>query len=184
MRELAAQFLALAEKQRATVARGSSSGIAYGLTSLLLTGDFTGARAHFEQCARALRSTEHRPLAAPFGLDVRQWRLALIVRSALWPLGYPEAGARSTLTRRSPRARDRPSRDLMFALLYQSLTQTSPMRKLRRSKSEADELHGFGGRKGLPHWKAVGNCAKVARWHSEIGQAGRNAMRNGITRIA
>jgi class 3 adenylate cyclase/predicted ATPase len=88
VRELAEQFLALAEKQGATVPMM----IGHRLMgpSLLFTGDFAESRAHLD-CAFALYDpVEHRALATRFGSDpgvtilsFRSW--------ALWILGYPEA---------------------------------------------------------------------------------------------
>ena len=88
MRELAAQFLALAEKQRATVPLM----IGHRLmgTSLLFTGDIAEGRAHFDQAIALYDPAEHRPLATRFGQDIRVTILSY--RSlALWLLGYPEA---------------------------------------------------------------------------------------------
>ena len=61
MRELAAQFLALAEKQGATVPLM----IGHRLmgTSLLSTGDIAQGRAHYDQAIALYDPAEHRPLA-------------------------------------------------------------------------------------------------------------------------
>jgi len=87
MRELAAEFLALAEKQRAT----GPSMIGHRLMglSLLHTGKIREGRAHLD-CAIALYDpAQHLPLAARFGQDVGaaslSWRSI-----ASWVLGYPE----------------------------------------------------------------------------------------------
>ena len=88
MRELAAQFLALAEKQGATVPLM----IGHRLmgTSLLFTGDIAEGRAHFDQAIALYDPAEHRPLATRFGQDAGV--AILSYRSlALWLLGYPEA---------------------------------------------------------------------------------------------
>ena len=88
VRDLAAQFLALAEKQRATVPLM----IGHRLmgTSLLFTGDIAEGRAHFDQAIALYDPAEHRPLATRFGQDVGV--AILSYRSlALWLLGYPEA---------------------------------------------------------------------------------------------
>ena len=87
-RDLAAQFLALAEKQGTTVPLM----IGHRLmgTSLLLTGDFAESRAHLDRAFALYDPVEHRALATRFGSDpgvtilgCRSW--------ALWCLGYPEA---------------------------------------------------------------------------------------------
>ena len=118
MRALAAQFLALAEKQGATVplmVRPSPDG-----HFLALTGDITEGRAHYDRAVALYDPAEHRPLATRFGQDVGVAILSF--RSlALWLLGYPEAALADT---------DQAVRDareighaatLMFALVYASL---------------------------------------------------------------
>ena len=88
MRELAAQFLALAEKQGATVPLMIGHRL-MGI-SLLCTGDIAEGRAHFDQAIALYDPAEHRPLATRFGQDVGV--AILSYRSlALWLLGYPEA---------------------------------------------------------------------------------------------
>jgi class 3 adenylate cyclase/predicted ATPase len=85
---LAAQFLALAEKQGATVSLMiGHSMMAY---SLLTTGSPAQSRGHFDQSVALYDPAAHRPLAMLFGWDFRTANLVL--RSlALWFLGYPEA---------------------------------------------------------------------------------------------
>ena len=88
VRELAVQFLALAEKQGATVPLMIGHRL-IGL-SLLHTGDIAEGRAHLDQAIALYDPAEHRPLATRFGQDVRV--AALSWRSmALWLLGYPKA---------------------------------------------------------------------------------------------
>ena len=88
VRELAAQFLALAEKQGATVPLMIGHRL-MGI-SLLHTGDIAQGRAHYDQAIALYDPAEHRPLATRFGQDVRV--AILSYRSwALWMLGYPEA---------------------------------------------------------------------------------------------
>ena len=90
-RDLAAQFLALAEKQRATVPLMIGHRL-MGI-SLLFTGDIAVARAHLDQAIALYDPAEHRPLATRFGVDSRVSILSF--RSlALWLLGYPEAALR------------------------------------------------------------------------------------------
>ena len=68
IRELAAQFLALAEKQGTTVPLM----IGHRLmgSSLMLTGDIAEGRAHYDQAIALYDPVEHRPLATRFGQDV------------------------------------------------------------------------------------------------------------------
>jgi class 3 adenylate cyclase/predicted ATPase len=113
VRELAAQFLALAEKQGATVPLM----IGHGLmgTSLVLTANVAQGRTHCDAAIARYNAAEHRPLAARFGQDVRVANL--LYRSlALWVLGYPEA-ALADLDHAISDARDTgQAATLMFAL--------------------------------------------------------------------
>jgi predicted ATPase len=88
IRELAAQFLALAEKQ------GETAMIMIGRRlmgmSLMCTGDVAESRAHYNQALMLYDPAEHRPLAMRFGQDIR---VAILFNRSwgLWLLGYPEA---------------------------------------------------------------------------------------------
>jgi predicted ATPase len=67
MRELAAQFLALAEKQRATFPL--MLGHRMMGTSLMCTGDIVEGRTHCDRAIALYDPAEHRPLATRFGQD-------------------------------------------------------------------------------------------------------------------
>jgi len=69
LRELAAQFLTLAEKQGSTMPLMMFHRI-MGITKVL-TGDVAGALAHFDQALALYEPAEHRSLATRFGLDAR-----------------------------------------------------------------------------------------------------------------
>ena len=87
MRELAVEFLALAEKQSAT----GPPMIGHRLMglSLLHTGEIAGGRAHLDSAIAFYDPAEHRHLAMRFGQDVGASALAW--RSlALLLLGYPQ----------------------------------------------------------------------------------------------
>jgi class 3 adenylate cyclase/predicted ATPase len=87
MRELAAQFLAVADKQRATGPRLIGHRL-MGL-SLLHTGDIAGGRVHLDRAFALYDPAEHRPLATRFGQELGA--ATLCWRSiARWLLGYPE----------------------------------------------------------------------------------------------
>jgi predicted ATPase len=88
LRELAGQFLSLAEKQTTTVPLM----IGHRLMGLQLgyTGNIAEARTHFDQSLALYDPIEHRPLATRFGHDTRV--AVLVYRSMmLWCIGYPEA---------------------------------------------------------------------------------------------
>jgi hypothetical protein len=99
-RELAVQFLALAEKQRRKVPLMSGHGLMGA--SLLLTGDIAGGRAHCDQALALYNRAEHRPLATRFGQDVG---VATYRSFALWLLGFPEA-ARTDIEQALKNARE------------------------------------------------------------------------------
>jgi hypothetical protein len=88
VRELATQFLALAERQKTTVPL--MVGRRLMGVSLLMTGDIAEGRRHFDQALALYDPAAHRPLAARFGQDVGVATLSYRSR-ALWLLGYPEA---------------------------------------------------------------------------------------------
>ena len=86
VRKLAAQFLALAQKQTATAPRMIGHRL-MGM-SLLHTGDIAEGRAHFALANALYDPDEHRPLATRFGQDVGA--AILFWKSlSLWLLGYP-----------------------------------------------------------------------------------------------
>ena len=78
LRELAAQFLALAEKQNATVPRMIGHRITG--TSLLYTGDIVEGRAHLDRALALYDPAEHRPLATRFAQDIFGWQSCRIGR--------------------------------------------------------------------------------------------------------
>ena len=130
-RELAAQFLALAEKQKAIV----QLMIGHRLmgTSLLLTGDIAQGRAHLDQAIALYDPAEHRPLATRFGQDVR---VAILGHRSmgLWVLGYPEAALADTDQALRDAREIGHAATLMYALYNASLTHIL-LRKLCGSKS-------------------------------------------------
>jgi predicted ATPase len=88
MRELAGQFLALADKQGATGPLMMAHRL-MGL-SLLHTGDIAGGQGHLDRAITLYNPAEHRPLATRFGQDIGaatfSWKSL-----AFWLLGYPQA---------------------------------------------------------------------------------------------
>ena len=127
VRELATQFLALAEKQGTT----TPLLIAHRIMgpSLLCTGDIREARTHLDQAIALYDPAEHRPLATRFGEDQRV--ATLCWRShALWLLGYPkDALVDADHALRYAREIGHAA-TLMFALYFTSC-DPYPVRKLR-----------------------------------------------------
>ena len=136
MRNLAAQFLSLAEKQGATLPLV----IGHRLMghSLMLTGNIAEGRAHYDQSVALYDPTMHRPLATRFGQDAGV--ATLCFRSlALWLLGYPDA-ALADAKQALREARDiGQAVNLFFALLHTSLTHIQ-CGDYAVANAEADEL--------------------------------------------
>ena len=101
-RDLAAQFLALAEKQRATVPL--MVGHRLMGTSLLFTGDIAEGRGHLDQALALYDPAEHRPLATRFGQDTA----VAILASGRWLCGclaIPRPRSETPTTRSGMRER-------------------------------------------------------------------------------
>jgi predicted ATPase len=152
LRELAAQFLTLAEKQGATVPLMVGHRIMGHY--LFFTGNIAESRAHHNQSLALYKPAEHRPLATRFSVDTEVSGLSF--RSeALWLLGYPEA-AGADVDHALEKAREmRHTTTLMLALArvgwiyvhYLNHTETS---------AEAKELIALAEEKGSLYWKANG----------------------------
>jgi predicted ATPase len=150
--DLAAQLLALAEKQRATVPLM----IGHRLMgqSLLVTGDIAEGRAHLDQAIALYDPAEHRPLATRFGQDVGV--VALSFRSfALWLLGYPEAAPRDTDDALKNAREIGQAATLMYALAHAAIPYTLCGNRAAAA-AHAQELVALAEEKGAPFWKAFG----------------------------
>jgi tetratricopeptide (TPR) repeat protein len=150
--DLAAQFLALAEKQRATVPLM----IGHRLmgTSLVQTGDTAEGRGHFDKALALYDPAEHRPLATRFGQDLGVPILAY--RSwALWLLGYPEAGLRDADDMLRNAREIGQAATLMHALFNASIPNTLCGNRAAAA-AQAQELVALAEEKGSLFWKAYG----------------------------
>ena len=150
MRELAAQFLSLAEKQKAIVPRMTGHRIV-GTTSLYM-GDFAKARLHLDHALALYDPIEHRPLAARFGTDAAV--SVLFYRSmALWSLGYPDA-ALADASRAVKDAREiGQASTLMAALAVPSITHIL-CGKYADATTLLDEAVALAEEKGSLFWRA------------------------------
>jgi tetratricopeptide (TPR) repeat protein len=150
LRELAAQFLALAEKQEATAPLMMGHYIV-GL-SLAQTGDFAEARAHHNQAIALYDPAEHRPLATRFGQDVRVGILSFRTL-ALWILGYPEAALGDADQALRDAREIGHAATLMFAL---ALAPHAHLLSANYATTTAanDELAALADEKGALFWKA------------------------------
>ena len=151
-RDLAAQFLALAEKQRATVPLMIAH-LVMGM-SLWVTGDITEGMGHLDQAIALYDPAEHRPLAARFGHDTAVMILAYRSRT-LWLLGYPEA-AFSDVDDVLRNAREMgQAGELMYALFHASIPYTLCGNRAAAT-AQAQELVALAEEKGSLFWKTYG----------------------------
>ena len=150
MRNLAAQFLTLAEKQGAT----GPLMIGHRLMgiSLVETGDVAQGRAHFDRAIALHDPGEHRPLATRFGQDARVSILSYRLH-ALWLLGYPEA-ARTDAEHMLTDAREIGLAATMMYALGHRLMNHVYCRNYAAANAQADELVALAAEKGALFWKA------------------------------
>jgi predicted ATPase len=154
MRELAAQFLALAQKQGATVVPLMIGHRLMG-HSLLLTGDIAAGRAHYDQGIALYDPAEHRLLATRFGQDVGVSILSF--RSlALWVLGYPEAALADAHNALKDAREIGHATSLMFALSSRTAFPHLQCGNYAAANAQAEELVALADEKGALYWKAEG----------------------------
>jgi class 3 adenylate cyclase/predicted ATPase len=166
MRELAARFLALAERQGATAPL--MIGHRLMATSLFHTGEIAEGRAHFNSAIALYDATEHRPLATRFGQDVGvvilSWR-ALV----LWLLGYP-AAALADVDAALENARETgQATTLMYAQGVTSFTLIHCGNYIR-AIAQIDEVVAIADEKGTLYWNAMGRMNRGCVW-ALIGKA-------------
>jgi predicted ATPase len=152
VRELAVQFLALAEKQTATAPLMIGHRL-MGLT-LLHTGGIAEGRAHLDRAMTLYDPAEHRHLAARFGQDVGvailSWKSL-----ALWLLGYPEAAPAETDHAVKLAREIGDAATLMYALTFVPWTQIH-CGNYTTAGAQADEVVALAEEKGIVLWKGFG----------------------------
>jgi class 3 adenylate cyclase/predicted ATPase len=155
-RDLASQFLALAEKQEQTVPLMIGNRLMGN--SLTLTGDIVKGRAHYNQAFALYDPATHRTLATRFGQDVGV--STLVYRSlARWMLGYPEA-ALADVDHVLEDARDSGHAvPLMYAQFHTSLTNVL-CAKYAAANAQSSEVVRLADEKGAALWKALGTMQK------------------------
>ena len=149
IRDLAAQFLTLAEERRATLPLVTGHRLTGA--SYLHTGEIAKARTHLDKAIELYQPAEHRRGAKLFGQDVRV--AALFYRSlALWQLGYPDAAIRDA-ARSLVDARDTgQAANVMAALAITSLSHIH-CGNYGLAKEQLDELCALADEKGAVFWK-------------------------------
>ena len=158
LRALAAQVLALAEKQQTTVPLMIGHRLVGN--AMLLTGDIVKGRTHYDQAVALYDPTEHRGLVTRFGQDVRV--SAWSYRSwAWWMLGYP-AAALVDADRALEDAREiGQAATLMFALQV-TLWAFVHCGEYAAANAKVDELVALADEKGSLYWKAQGMLTRGA----------------------
>ena len=152
LRYLAAQVVALAEKQ------GSAVPLMIGHRlmgmSLLHTGDIAEGRTHFDSAIAFYNPAAHRRLATQFGQDFRV--AILCYRSfALWMLGYPEAALADTEHALKDAREIGHAATLMYTLANAQWTHFL-CRNNEIAKTLIDELIALSDEKGSLYWKSMG----------------------------
>jgi class 3 adenylate cyclase/predicted ATPase len=152
VRELAVQFLALAEKQQATVPLMVGHRLVG--TALLYLGNAAEGRAHLDRASALYEPAGHRALATRFGQDIRV--AALSIRSyAMWLLGYPDA-ALADMDRALRDAREiGHAATLMYALFHASSAHIQDGNHTTANEL-AGELIALAEEKSA-FWKATGS---------------------------
>jgi class 3 adenylate cyclase/predicted ATPase len=151
-RDLAAQFLELAEKQRASYPLVVGHNILGA--ALLLRGDTAEARAHFDQGIALYDPAQHRPLATRFGEDHRVvsfcWRSC-----ALWLVGYPET-ARADVDQAFKDARESGHAvSLIWALSHACFIEIL-CGNYRTANARVDEFITLTDEKDAAWWRTIG----------------------------
>ena len=151
VRDLAAQFLALAERRAAPAMRM----IGHRLmgTSLLTSGDMGDGRAHLDRGMALYDSVAHRPLATRFaqdgGVAILCWR-----HQSLWALGYPEAALADVEDVLERACEIGQVGSLIYAQIWAPFTQMY-CGKYAAAKAQLEELLVLVEEKGALFWKAL-----------------------------
>jgi class 3 adenylate cyclase/predicted ATPase len=151
VREEAARFLTLAEKQKATAPLWIGHHL-MGI-SLLCTGDISEGRAHLDRGRALYDPAEHRPFGRSSGQHARV--ATLCYRSwALWSLGYPDAALADTEQAISDARESGHAASLMETSMA-TFTQIF-CGNYAVANAQSDELIELAQEKGASYWKALG----------------------------
>jgi predicted ATPase len=177
-RELALQFMALAEKQGQIVPLM----IGHRLmgNSLMLTGDILKGREHYNHAFALYDPAKHRPLATRFGQDVG---VSIFVYRALaqWMLGYPETALADADHALEDARQDGHAGTLMYAQFHTSLTNVL-CAKYAAANTQSNEVVRLADEKGAALWKALATMQKGSVFAlSEKVSEGIQMITPGIT---
>jgi predicted ATPase len=151
LRDLSAQFLTLAEKQKATAPLLIAHRI-MGI-SLAFAGELEKSRAHFDHTVALYVPSEHRPLATRFSVDsavscfsYRSW--------VLWLLGRPEAALADADQAVGDARQLGQAATLMYALWHASITQIE-CGNYAKAGMQLEEVAALAEEKGASFWTAL-----------------------------
>jgi class 3 adenylate cyclase/predicted ATPase len=156
MRELARQFLELAEKQ------GTTAPLMIGHRlmgiSLMVVGNIAQSRRHLDEAIALYDPATHRPLATRFVVDSGVSILGFRTR-ALWLLGYPEA-ALADADQALKNAREVGQAIALMLALYQSPVTRMLCGDYTAANAETDELLALADVKTASEWERIGMLNK------------------------
>jgi hypothetical protein len=150
--ELADQFLALAEKKRAS--GPMVIGHNFVGASLMLTGNVAEAREHLDQGNALYDPAEHRAMATRFGEDQRvanRW----LRSQTLWLLGYPQA-ASADVDQMFKDAWENGLATSRFFALWTALLLDTVCGNYAAANARVDELVALANEKDAQAWSAWG----------------------------
>jgi class 3 adenylate cyclase/predicted ATPase len=150
LRDIATQFLGLAEKRSATIPRMIGHRL-MGTTSLH-TGRLAEGRAHLDRAITLYDPARHRSLATRFGQDARVGALAY--RSVtVWMLGYPDDAVKNADDAIEDAREIGQAATLMYAL---AITGGTYLHAGDYTKASAtiNELNALADEKRASYWKA------------------------------
>ena len=152
-RNLAAQFLEFAEKQRATAPLMMGHRM-MGI-SLTMTGDIAKAQAHCDLAFALYDPADHRQLATRFGVDARVavWSYRSL---SLWIFGRPDAALADAEHALKDAREIGQAATLMYALFHTAYFAYFHCRNYAATNVLLHELIALADEKGAAFWKAGG----------------------------
>jgi len=148
-RDLAADCLALAEKQGATVPL--MIGHRMMGTTLFYAGDVVESRTHLDRVIALYDPAKHRALATRLGLDIGATVLSMRTR-VLWTLGYPEAALVDAEQALKEARASGQAASLMNAMAVTLWTHVL-CRNYETARVQCEELFALADQKGADQWK-------------------------------
>jgi predicted ATPase len=170
VRDLAAEFMALAEKRGTTVPLMVGHR-AMGL-SLLYAGDVAQGKAHLDHAIALYDPAEHRPLAIRFAVDARSTSLCHRAL-ALWLLGYPKSALKDAERALEDAREIGQAATLMNALAWTPVSLTY-CGDYAAASEHIDELVALADEKCSLHWKLNGML--LQGWIFALTRKGLNAV--------